>query len=630
MFDVRGRHLRPMLRGTLLLAAALAAALALAPAAQAADPFNWTSDTLTATALLTVDCSTETLCVAGDANGNVVTSTDPTNANSWSSAAISVGNSINAVSCPTVALCVAVDSGGTVFTSTTPTGGALAWTGVTPAGGPPGYESVDCPTVTLCVAGGETGGLLASSTNPTGGAGAWSVFDLDLTGVQAMFSMSCPTATLCVGGNDENDVWTSAAPATAAWTRHDNVANSAVLLGMSCPTTTFCVASDDLEELYVSTNPTGGPTAWTDTNPTSVGFSTFHAVSCPSVTLCVVGANAGMLVADDPTGGAAAWSLDSTGTFNNDVSCPTIYLCVAVRNGGLAAFGRQFPLAVTFAGTGAGTVTGPTVNCSASCTRNFPGTTPVTLFATPAGDGSTFEGWGGDCTGTGDCSTTMSAARAVTATFTAPATSAPPATEDPPPAGDPPPAQVAQSSEPPPPTLSRTANVYPVKPGVRVRAATGGSFAPLTAPEQIQFGAIIDARKGRVRIAIANGRGGVDTAEFFEGMFRLVQPRARRPIAELQLFGGSFRGCPRGVRASAAARRGRSVRHLWGSGSGSFRTKGRFAAATLRGTTWLTDDRCNGTLARVTQGSIAVRDFVRRRTVVLRASRGYFAAAKRR
>jgi len=33
---------------------------------------------------------------------------------------------------------------------------------------------------------------------------------------------------------------------------------------------------------------------------------------------------------------------------------------------------------------------------------------------------------------------------------------------------------------------------------------------PLVAPAQIQEGAIIDARKGRVRITIDNGRGGLD------------------------------------------------------------------------------------------------------------------------
>jgi hypothetical protein len=43
---------------------------------------------------------------------------------------------------------------------------------------------------------------------------------------------------------------------------------------------------------------------------------------------------------------------------------------------------------------------------------------------------------------------------------------------------------------------------------------------------------------------------------------------------------------------------------LWGSGKGQFRTKGRYAAATVRGTIWLTADRCDGTFVRVRRGVI--------------------------
>jgi hypothetical protein len=102
-------------------------------------------------------------------------------------------------------------------------------------------------------------------------------------------------------------------------------------------------------------------------------------------------------------------------------------------------------------------------------------------------------------------------------------------------------------------------------------------------------------------------------------------------IAELRLVGGNFKRCPRAAKGGAAtlasAKKGRSVRHLWGSGSGSFRTKGRVASATIRGTRWLTDDRCFGTLVKVTAGSVTVRDLVKKKARVLRARRSYFAAA---
>jgi hypothetical protein len=42
------------------------------------------------------------------------------------------------------------------------------------------------------------------------------------------------------------------------------------------------------------------------------------------------------------------------------------------------------------------------------------------------------------------------------------------------------------------------------------------------------------------------------------------------------------------------------------------------------------EDRCNGTLTRVTQGSVLVRDFAKRRNVVLRRGRSYLAKPRRR
>ena len=39
----------------------------------------------------------------------------------------------------------------------------------------------------------------------------------------------------------------------------------------------------------------------------------------------------------------------------------------------------------------------------------------------------------------------------------------------------------------------------------------------------------------------------------------------------------------------------------------------------MRGTTWLTADRCDGTLTRVVTGSVVVRDFTLHRTVVVHA-----------
>ena len=45
----------------------------------------------------------------------------------------------------------------------------------------------------------------------------------------------------------------------------------------------------------------------------------------------------------------------------------------------------------------------------------------------------------------------------------------------------------------------------------------------------------------------------------------------------------------------------------------------------MRGTKWVVTDRCDGTLTQVTQGSVLVRDFKRKRNKVVRAGKQYLA-----
>ncbi len=50
----------------------------------------------------------------------------------------------------------------------------------------------------------------------------------------------------------------------------------------------------------------------------------------------------------------------------------------------------------------------------------------------------------------------------------------------------------------------------------------------------------------------------------------------------------------------------------------------------MRGTRWLTQDTCTSTLVKVVRGRVEVRDFVKRKTVIVRAGKRYTAHAKRR
>jgi hypothetical protein len=85
-----------------------------------------------------------------------------------------------------------------------------------------------------------------------------------------------------------------------------------------------------------------------------------------------------------------------------------------------ATFTPTYTLTVSKIGDGAGTVTGGSINCGATCTQTSVSGTTVTLTAAPStanATRSTFEGWSGDCTGFGTCTVTLNAAKNVTANF---------------------------------------------------------------------------------------------------------------------------------------------------------------------------------------------------------------------
>jgi hypothetical protein len=80
-----------------------------------------------------------------------------------------------------------------------------------------------------------------------------------------------------------------------------------------------------------------------------------------------------------------------------------------------------------------------------------------------------------------------------------------------------------------------------------------------------------------------------------------------------------------GARAAALSQRVLGL--LRGVAKGRFRTTGRFAAATVRGTDWGVRDRCDGTLTVVREGVVVVHDFRLNKDVVVRAGHTYLAKA---
>jgi hypothetical protein len=151
---------------------------------------------------------------------------------------------------------------------------------------------------------------------------------------------------------------------------------------------------------------------------------------------------------------------------------------------------------------------------------------------------------------------------------------------------------------------------------VLVKLAGSSKFVPLD-PSVIKNGAEVDARKGVVEITRSDG----GVAKFYDGVFKLSQSGG---VTTLSLS-EKLTGCKK---ASAAAKKPKT-RKLWGDGKGKFRTRGQYSAATIRGTKWLVTDTCTSTITKVTQGSVNVRDTVKKRTVIVRAGRSYTARARR-
>ena len=170
----------------------------------------------------------------------------------------------------------------------------------------------------------------------------------------------------------------------------------------------------------------------------------------------------------------------------------------------------------------------------------------------------------------------------------------------------------------PPPVAGETVNVNLSRGQVRIKLPGSDEFFDLVDAQQVPVGSTFDTSKGRVNLVAA----GSSKAWFYRGVFRLRQNKGRRPLSSLKLTGRL--DCGRGD--AATAQRRRKNRRLWGDGKGRFRTEGSFSSATVRGTRWLVEDRCNGTLTRVTRGRVAVK--YRGRTIIL--TRGEQFLAKRR
>lgn len=199
------------------------------------------------------------------------------------------------------------------------------------------------------------------------------------------------------------------------------------------------------------------------------------------------------------------------------------------------------------------------------------------------------------------------------------------------------------------PALGRTFTISIVSGVVLVKIH--GVFVPVTHAMQIPNNTEIDALHGTIKLstavsgahpaqdAAAGGRkhktkaAKSQSGTFGGAIFKISQ--AGSGLVTLALIEGAFPGAPsyasctnhKAAQAAAAAVSSKTLQLLHASAKGNFRTRGRYSAATVRGTKWTIADKCNGTLTHDLTDSVAVRDFVRHKTIILHAGQSYLARA---
>jgi streptogramin lyase len=171
-------------------------------------------------------------------------------------------------------------------------------------------------------------------------------------------------------------------------------------------------------------------------------------------------------------------------------------------------------------------------------------------------------------------------------------------------------------------------------PGARSSALDTGwhafgaaSFTPLPASASLPVGTVVDARKGVLAMTAATtAQGKLAAATLRAGIFRIKQRRAngrvKRPLdLVLAARASTAKACARHPRKGA-------IRSVSVVAKGLYRAVGGAATATATNATFTTQDRCTGTITRVTKGRVKVRDARKHKTVTVKAGHSYLAKAR--
>jgi streptogramin lyase len=197
---------------------------------------------------------------------------------------------------------------------------------------------------------------------------------------------------------------------------------------------------------------------------------------------------------------------------------------------------------------------------------------------------------------------------------------------------DPGPPATDGGSSIPRPELGRTAVASVASGTIRVRVPGTSSLTALRDDQAIPSGSIIDARNGTLVLQNAVTRGGrTQHASFRGALFQFSLSRREQGMVDIRVKQAPS-GCTgrTGARIARAAKAAAPGGTLWAKDKhGRYRTHGRNSVATVRGTEWTTTETCSGTVTRVIQGVVAVKNLRTGRTVVVRAGHSYRARPAR-
>jgi len=168
----------------------------------------------------------------------------------------------------------------------------------------------------------------------------------------------------------------------------------------------------------------------------------------------------------------------------------------------------------------------------------------------------------------------------------------------------------------------------PGKPPPKVKLPGSNTFVPLDQAKGLPKGTVIDVT-GQAQIDLSDPKGnqmifygqsdGVPSQFIFNGTVG--------GVVQLSLTGGNLSKFSRGT-SGLSAKTKKPARRLWGSGKGKFTTKGKYAAATVRGTIWLVADYSDHTLVTVRRGLVSVKDFVTGKTKLVPAGHSIIVRQK--